>query len=247
MIEDIRAHAQDEKRWPAPGDKMRFLGENGYPDQLKRAMKAFEVGAEYEVEACDVGDWSHSVRFKGVDGWHNGVMFEMACRSPAAVEPAQGEKLQEVLSILDEIEVGKDNRCHWTEIANAQEKIKAALRSPAAQERLASPGSPERTAELQYEAGMYESLYLAWKERAEQAEAQVEGEKWQDATESKPAEDAIVLGWCIFPAGEECRVVRWWKGHFYAYGLGQNVTHWRPLPSRPSSRSQHTSTVEQPK
>jgi hypothetical protein len=47
-------------------------------------------------------------------------------------------------------------------------------RTPAVQERLASPGSPERTAELQYEAGMYESLYLAWKERAERAEAQVE-------------------------------------------------------------------------
>jgi hypothetical protein len=46
--------------------------------------------------------------------------------------------------------------------------------TPAVQERLASPGSPERAAELQYEAGMYESLYLAWKERAERAEAQVE-------------------------------------------------------------------------
>jgi hypothetical protein len=52
--------------------------------------------------------------------------------------------------------------------------VQSAFRSPAVQERLASPGSPERTAELQYEAGMYESLYLAWKERAERAEAQVE-------------------------------------------------------------------------
>jgi hypothetical protein len=65
--------------------------------------------------------------------------------------------------------------------------VQSAFRSPAVQERLASPGSPERTAELQYEAGMYESLYLAWKERAEQAEAQVE-----DARKSLEIADKMV-------------------------------------------------------
>lgn len=60
-----------------------------------------------------------------------------------------------------------------------------APRTPAVQERLAPPGSPERTAELQYEAGMYESLYLVWKERAERAEAQVE--RWKALADDVPA------------------------------------------------------------
>jgi hypothetical protein len=83
---DTSAGSESAARWPAPGDRMRFLGANGYPDQLKRALKTFEVGAEYEVEACDVGDWSHSIRVKGVDGWHNGVMFERVL----VPTPAQG-------------------------------------------------------------------------------------------------------------------------------------------------------------
>lgn len=65
----------------------------------------------------------------------------------------------------------KPDRCYCRRSAKV---ALSAIRTPAVQERLAPPGSPERTAELQYEAGMYESLYLAWKERAERAEAQVE-------------------------------------------------------------------------
>lgn len=45
------------------------------------------------------------------------------------VQHAVESPMSAVNAILDEIEVGPDNKCHWTEIANAQSKIKAALRS----------------------------------------------------------------------------------------------------------------------
>jgi len=78
------------ERWPTKGDRMIFLNEHGYPEQRKRAAKAFEVGKEYEVDACDVGDWSHSVRFVGVEGWHNGVMFKRVSVS-SPVHTREGE------------------------------------------------------------------------------------------------------------------------------------------------------------
>jgi hypothetical protein len=49
-----------------------------------------------------------------------------------AEQPAQGcSACGDVLAILDEIEVNDDGMCAWTEIANAQEKIKAAQRHSA--------------------------------------------------------------------------------------------------------------------
>lgn len=65
-------------RWPQPGDKMRFLGQNGYQSELEAAMKIFTVGNEYTVHACDVQSFSHSVQFVGVKGHFNGVMFELS-------------------------------------------------------------------------------------------------------------------------------------------------------------------------
>lgn len=62
--------------FPWKGDRMRFLGKNGYGRELAEAMKLFEVGKVYEVADCSVGDWSHSVAFVGVPGRFNGVMFE---------------------------------------------------------------------------------------------------------------------------------------------------------------------------
>lgn len=63
--------------WPFKGDKMRFLGKNGYDSELAKAKQHFAVGTEYEVERCDVGDWSHTVEFVGIAGKWNGVMFEL--------------------------------------------------------------------------------------------------------------------------------------------------------------------------
>lgn len=62
--------------WPKPGEKMKFLGRNGYDHELEKAKHHFAVGHAYEVESCDVGDWRHTVKFVGIKGDWNGVMFE---------------------------------------------------------------------------------------------------------------------------------------------------------------------------
>lgn len=63
-------------RWPAKGDRMKFLGVNGYPFELEAAKKIFTAGNIYRVHACNVESWSHSIQFDDVKGWFNGVMFE---------------------------------------------------------------------------------------------------------------------------------------------------------------------------
>jgi hypothetical protein len=63
--------------WPNPGDKMRFLNQNGYDYQRENARKAgFIEGEVYVVQSCDVGDFNHTIIFSGHPGEHNGVMFE---------------------------------------------------------------------------------------------------------------------------------------------------------------------------
>ena len=63
-------------RWPAKGDWMKFLGKNGYDFEREAALKIFEVDETYIVEDCYVQSWSHSVKFYGIPGRFNGVMFE---------------------------------------------------------------------------------------------------------------------------------------------------------------------------
>ncbi len=65
------------RRWPAKGDTMTFLGENGYQHERDEALKAFTIGTSYTVVKCDVGGWSHSVYFEEVAGGWNGVMFSI--------------------------------------------------------------------------------------------------------------------------------------------------------------------------
>lgn len=63
--------------FPMRGDKMVFLGENGYQNQLDEAFKIFSPGTVYEVEYCNVGLWDHYVKFVDIPGGpFNGVMFE---------------------------------------------------------------------------------------------------------------------------------------------------------------------------
>lgn len=71
-----------DTRWPAKGDKMKFMGQNGYEFELREALNKFEVGKEYEVESCNVQSWSHSIKFDSMEGWYNGVMFERAPEQP---------------------------------------------------------------------------------------------------------------------------------------------------------------------
>lgn len=65
--------------------------------------------------------------------------------------------------------------------------------------------------------------------------------EWRDMSTAPVERGARILGWCVYPAGAECRIVvnsppymspkgaiRW-----EAYGISQNVTHWMPLPPKP--------------
>lgn len=62
--------------WPWKGDRMKFLGENGYDSERKAALEVFEVGKEYEVADIEIGDFHHTIAFVGIPGRYNGVMFE---------------------------------------------------------------------------------------------------------------------------------------------------------------------------
>lgn len=63
--------------WPCKGDRMTFLGKNGYDSEREAAMKVFEIGKEYEVVDCEVSNWHHTVAFVGIPHRWNGVMFEL--------------------------------------------------------------------------------------------------------------------------------------------------------------------------
>ena len=64
--------------FPKPGDRMRFLGENGYPMQLARALEEFAAGEIVTVEECTVSGWVTWLKFRGHAGAHNSVMFASA-------------------------------------------------------------------------------------------------------------------------------------------------------------------------
>lgn len=66
----------DQPQWPQEGDKMVFLGKNGYQGQRDEAMKHFTIGTAYTVADCEVGTSDHRVYFEEVPGSWNGVMFE---------------------------------------------------------------------------------------------------------------------------------------------------------------------------
>lgn len=78
-----------DDRWPKPGDKMRFLGKNGYPFELEEAMKVMSPGDVFTVKSGSVGGFSNSIRFAEIDGSWNGVMFEFVTPMTAPV-PSDG-------------------------------------------------------------------------------------------------------------------------------------------------------------
>lgn len=65
-------------RWPQKGDKMRFLGRNGYESELELATRYFNTEDEYEVDQFSLGIFSSRIYFVDVPfGW-NSVMFDFA-------------------------------------------------------------------------------------------------------------------------------------------------------------------------
>ena len=63
--------------YPGPGTQVVFTGVGGYDTENADANAALIVGKTYivDIEGTDVGDWSTSVKLRGVNGRFNTVMF----------------------------------------------------------------------------------------------------------------------------------------------------------------------------
>lgn len=62
--------------WPRPGDKVQFLGRNGYNIELEQARELFAPGQLLTIKRCDVGDWRTGYQFEEHPSrWFNSVMF----------------------------------------------------------------------------------------------------------------------------------------------------------------------------
>lgn len=57
------------------GDKVVFLGINGYPGELKEALELLTVGGIYEVSSVNVYSSSSTVYLYGIKAGFNTVMF----------------------------------------------------------------------------------------------------------------------------------------------------------------------------
>lgn len=60
----------------AAGTVVIYTGTNGYDSDKKYANERLTVGNEYVVASMDVGRSSSTVKFEGVDGNFNTVMFK---------------------------------------------------------------------------------------------------------------------------------------------------------------------------
>jgi hypothetical protein len=100
----INTRDQLTGRWPRPGDKMTFLNKNGYDHEREAAAKIFQVGISYDVEDCEVGDTSHTVKFRGYAGRWNGSMFSLddkrAVGAGRYVTLANGERVAPAGSLI---------------------------------------------------------------------------------------------------------------------------------------------------
>jgi hypothetical protein len=88
--------------WPKPGDKMRFLGKNGYDFQREQALRVMTVGDVFTVHSISVGESSHSIVFREIGGNWNGVMFEWL-NAPAA-SPSPTSPADDVAGLIDRAE-----------------------------------------------------------------------------------------------------------------------------------------------
>ncbi|WP_141690328.1 MULTISPECIES: hypothetical protein [unclassified Ensifer] len=80
------------REFPAAGDELVFLNENGYDSQLEEARRHFVKDQVLKVKNIDIGDWSSSIEFEEKPGQRfNSVMFEPlgADVAPEVQEPAR--------------------------------------------------------------------------------------------------------------------------------------------------------------
>lgn len=64
-------------QFPGAGEFVTFMNENGYESQREQAAKHFTVGEVLEVEYVEIGNSSSAIKFKGIPGTWNSVMFKM--------------------------------------------------------------------------------------------------------------------------------------------------------------------------
>jgi hypothetical protein len=66
------------RTWPAAGDELVFLDQNGRDSEREEARKHFTKDQILKVRNIETGDWSNSIEFEEVPGKRfNGVMFEL--------------------------------------------------------------------------------------------------------------------------------------------------------------------------
>ena len=55
----------------------KFLNENGYESERKRAAEVFDPEKEYEIIGGSIGNSNSDYVFKGIEGYWNTVMFNV--------------------------------------------------------------------------------------------------------------------------------------------------------------------------
>ena len=93
---EVESAAEVGRRWPKPGDRMRFLGQNGYDGERADAQEVFGgVVHDLVVKKFNLGDWRSTIEFEGIAGHWNSVMFDFVSRAPQA---PQGDGVVEALA-----------------------------------------------------------------------------------------------------------------------------------------------------
>ena len=59
-----------------PGDRVVFMGRNGYNYELEEAKRCLSIGGTYTIKRIDVHNWSSSIELLEIPGkYFNTVMF----------------------------------------------------------------------------------------------------------------------------------------------------------------------------
>jgi hypothetical protein len=87
-----------------PGTRVVFDALGGYASEQERALDTLTQGQSYEVERCNVGSCSSSVKLRGVDGLWNTVMFAASPTAPPPTQPEGHEAwMEQARELIDDL------------------------------------------------------------------------------------------------------------------------------------------------